>query len=202
MDVTPNKRSQVVALRQHSGLSIRQIADRLGIAKSTVGRIVKTADEDGDINIHRRGRCGRKWKTTSHDDKMIIRNSIKSLWKTSKELESDLATSGVFVAEDSLTQEGLEETHKKQLLTTKMKKKRLQWAKKYKSWGTDQWEKVIFSDETHLEVCGYRFWYVRRSIVGPLREAHIQQAPKHPPKKMFWDFLTFLDHEYLYPLKE
>ena len=97
MDVTPNKRSRIVALRQHSGLSIRQIADRLGIAKSTVGRIVKTADEDGDINIHRRGRCGRKWKTTSHDDKMIIRNSIKSLWKTSKESESDLATSGVFV---------------------------------------------------------------------------------------------------------
>ena len=97
MDVTPNKRSQVVALRQHSGLSIRQIANRLGIAKSTVGKIAKAADEDGDISIHCRGRCGRKRKTTSHDDKMIIRNSIKSPWKTSKELQSDLATSGVLV---------------------------------------------------------------------------------------------------------
>ena len=72
MDVTPSKRSQVVALRQHSSLSIRQIADQLGIAKSSVGRIVKAADEDGDISIHRRRRCGRKRKTTSHDDKMII----------------------------------------------------------------------------------------------------------------------------------
>ena len=62
MDVTPSKRSQVVALSQHRGLSRRQIADRLGIAKSTIGRVVKAIDEDGDISIHRRGRCGRKKK--------------------------------------------------------------------------------------------------------------------------------------------
>ena len=60
MDVIPSKQSQVVALKQHSGLSIRQIADRLGIAKLAVGRIVKAAD--GDISIHRRGRCGKKRK--------------------------------------------------------------------------------------------------------------------------------------------
>ena len=46
MDITPSKQSQVVALRQHSGLFIRQIADRLGIAKSTLERIVNTANED------------------------------------------------------------------------------------------------------------------------------------------------------------
>ena len=98
MSLQVNKISQVVALRQHNGLSIRQIADQLGIVKSTVGRIVKAADEDGDISIHHRERCGRKRKTTSHDDKMIIiRNSVKSPWKTNKELQSNLATSGVFV---------------------------------------------------------------------------------------------------------
>ena len=85
MDVAPSKRSQVVALREHSSLSIRQIADRLGIAKSTIRRIVKEADEDGDISIHCRGRCGKKRKITSNDDVMIIRNSVKSPWKTSKE---------------------------------------------------------------------------------------------------------------------
>ena len=86
MDITPSKRSQVAALRQHSSLSIRQIVDQLCIAKLTVGRIVKATDENGDISIHRRGRCGRKRKTTFYDDKMIIRNSVKSLWKTSKVL--------------------------------------------------------------------------------------------------------------------
>ena len=131
MDVTPSKRSQVFALRQHSGLFIRQIADRLGIAKSTLGRIVNTANEDDDISIHYRGRCGRKRKTKSHDDKMIIRNSFKSPWKTSRGLQSDLATSGVFfdpsiirrrlLASEKITRKPT----KKQFLTTKMKKKRL-----------------------------------------------------------------------------
>ena len=78
MDVTPIKRSQVVALSQHRGLSIRQIADRLDITKSIVGRIVKATDEDDDINIHGRRRCRRKRNTMPHNDKMIIRNCIKS----------------------------------------------------------------------------------------------------------------------------
>ena len=113
MSVTLSKRSQVVALRQHRGLSIKQIADQLGLAKSTVGRIVKAEDENDDFSIHRRGRCGRKRKTTSHGDKTVIRNSIKSPWKTSKELQSDLATSGVLVdcsiiAEGSLPQRRLQ----------------------------------------------------------------------------------------------
>ena len=86
---------------------------------------------DGD-SIHRRRRGGRKRKATSHDDKMIIRYSVKIPWKTSKELQSDLATPGVFVdpliigrrllASGSIARKPT----KKQLLTTKMKK-RLYW---------------------------------------------------------------------------
>ena len=115
-----------------------------------------------------------------------------------KQLQSDLATLGVFVDPSIIRRRLLASKRiarkptKKQLLTTKIKKKRLQWEKKYKSWGIDQWEKVIFSDKTHFEVCGYRSWYVRKSIGEPLKEAHIQQAPKHPPKKMFWGFFIML----------
>ena len=37
-----------------------------------------------------------------------------------------------------------------------MKKKRLAGARKYESWTSDHWKKVIFSDETHFLVQGYR----------------------------------------------
>ena len=97
MDVIPRKRSQVVALRKHTSLNVRAIGERLGIAKSIVGRIVKRAEDVSDVNIHRRGRCGRKNKATAHDDKMIIRNSVKALRKRSQELQRDLATSGVII---------------------------------------------------------------------------------------------------------
>ena len=171
----------------------------MGKAKSIVRRIVKAANEDGDISIYRRGRCGKKKKTTSHDDKMIIRSSVKIPWKTSKKLQSDPATSGVFVNPSIIGRRLLasgriaRKATKKQLLTIKMKKTRLYWAKKYRSWSTDYWGKVIFSVETNFEVCGYHSWYVKRSIGEPLRETHFQQAPKHSPKKMFWGFFTMFE---------
>ena len=67
--------------------------------------------------------------------------------------------------------------------------------------GTDQWEKVIFLNETNFKICGYASWYVRRSLAEPLREAHIQQAPKHPPKKMLWGFFTVFGPGSLIPIK-
>ena len=39
---------------------------------------------------------------------------------------------------------------KKQLLTQKIKQKRLAWAKKYKTWSFEEWKNVLFSDETHF----------------------------------------------------
>ena len=90
---------------------------------------MKAAIEDGDISIHCREKCGRKKKTTSHDDKMITRNSIKNPWKISKELQGDLATSEVFVDPLIICRRFLasgriaKKVTKKQLLTTKMKKK-------------------------------------------------------------------------------
>ena len=99
--------------------------------------------------------------STFHDNKVIIRHSVKSSWKTGKELQSNIATSGVLInrsiIQRRLLASGLQgKVPKKQLLTTKMKKKRLQWENKHRNWSTDQWEKVIFFDKTHFEVCGYR----------------------------------------------
>ena len=126
--------------------------------------------------------------------------------ETSKKLQSDLATSVVLVDPSIISRRLLasgriaRKPTKKQFSIIKMKKKRLQWAKKYRSWGTDQWKKVIFLDETHFKIRGYRSWYVRKSIGEPLR-ANIQQAPKHPPKKKFWGFFTVFGPGSLIPIK-
>lgn len=75
---------------------------------------------------------------------------------------------------------------KKQLLTVPMKKKRLIWARKYEEWTEEQWEKVLFSDESHFLVQGQRSRYVRKSRSETLSHKHIEQTVKHPTKKMFW----------------
>ncbi|KAG0972999.1 hypothetical protein G6F29_013118 [Rhizopus arrhizus] len=43
---------------------------------------------------------------------------------------------------------------KKPLLTAKHMKRRLAWAKKYQNWTTDDWQRVVFSDETKVNVWG------------------------------------------------
>ena len=42
----------------------------------------------------------------------------------------------------------------------------------------------MFSDENHFEVNGHRSQYVRRRVGEALNSFHIQQAIKHPPKKI------------------
>ena len=144
----------------------------------------------------RKGRCGRKRKTTFYDDKVIIRNSVKDPKKNSKDLQRDTASAGVSISSSTIRWRLLavgrtaRKPVRQQLLTAAMKTKRLQWARKYAEWMVDDWRKVIFSDEAHFEVHGYRSVVVRKSKGEPLQPGHIQQAPKHPPKQMFWDSFT------------
>ena len=47
-------------------------------------------------------------------------------------------------------------------------------------------EKSCFLDESHFEVHGRESQCVRQGFGEHLNTFHILQAPKHPPKKMFW----------------
>ena len=49
---------------------------------------------------------------------------------------------------------------------------------------------MIFADESHFEVRGHKSAVVGRSKGEDIRPEHIQQTPKHPPKKMFWGSFT------------
>ena len=98
MDITPRKRAQIVALRQHSNMTIRKIGEMLNVSKSNVGRIFKMMDTNRDVTkTKKQDQCGRKRKTTTRDDKMKLQNTFRDLRKTSEDLQRDLATAGVNV---------------------------------------------------------------------------------------------------------
>ena len=46
-----------------------------------------------------------------------------------------------------------------------MKKKRLQWAKRYKNWKYKDWSKVIFSDERLIK-CNEGYTYEQRAAIS------------------------------------
>jgi hypothetical protein len=56
-----------------------------------------------------------------------------------------------------------------------MKQKRLAWANKYRSWTTDDWKTVAFSDESHIFVHGYT-----ASVVSdePMKAKHLHPTVK------------------------
>ena len=111
--------------------------------------------------------------------------------KTSDDLNMDLEAADVQVSSSTVAGGSSnkvdlpKKTIKKQLLTQAMKKKRLQWAKRYKNWTSDDWSKVLFSDESHFFVQGHNPQFVRRSLDEPMRQEHFFQSVKHPDKKMF-----------------
>lgn len=196
MDITPRKRSKIIALNEHTSMTVRDIATAVGVGKSSVSRILTTFQDSGSSSPKRKGKCGRKRKTTPRSDKILIRNSKINPRKTSTDLRRDLLDFGVEVSTSTVRKRLLEvgrkakRPRKKQFITQKMMKKRLAWAKKYRSWTVNDWKKVIFSDETHLFVQGYKSSVVRRSEGETLRPDHIQQTVKHPSKQMFWGFFT------------
>ena len=157
------------------------------MAKSTVGEIVKKAEDRGNPGALRKGRCDRKRKTTFYDDKVIIRNSVKDPKKNSKDLQRDMASAGVNISSSTIRRRLLavgrtaRKPVRKQLLTATKKTKRLQWARKYAEWTVDDWKKVIFPDEAHFEVHGYRSVVARKEQRGT-PSAH-SASTKTPTKK-------------------
>lgn len=94
-------------------------------------RIINQKKNHGTISPQRKGHCGRKSKTSSKDDGIMLRNSKVNPQKTSLDLKKDLEASGVRISDSTVRRRLLECGRKarrpvrKQLLTEVMKKKRL-----------------------------------------------------------------------------
>ena len=196
MDITPCKRTKIVTLSQHTSMTIRDIAAAVGVGKSSVSRIINQQKNSGTVSPNRKGKCGRKRKTSPRTDKFLVRYSKMHPYKTSTDLQRELLATGVSVDSSTVRRRLIQSGRfarvpiKKQLLTPAMKKKRLAWARKYQSWTAQDWKKVVFSDETHFFVQGFRPRFVRRSHGEPIREQHLIQTVKHPQKQMFWGYFT------------
>jgi len=192
MDISLTKRERIIVLAEHTSMTYRQIAEIAGVGLGSVSRIIKKKQQTGTMDIKRKGICGRKRKTTARDDKFLVRKSKMNPRKSAVDLNKELYDAGIIIDVSTVRRRLLEAGRrarkpiKKQLLTTAMMNKRLAWAKKYQNWTTEDWSKVLFSDETHLIVQGERVQYVRRANGDPISPSHLEQRVKHPAKVMFW----------------
>lgn len=76
--------------------------------------------------------------------------------------------------------------HKRPLLTSVHIAKRLSWARQHSEWTEEDWSKVIFSDETKIEVRDNCPKFVRVVDGHPLTKEHCENTVKHPVSVMIW----------------
>lgn len=174
--VTQEKRFRCVFLHEQ-GKSFREIGRTLKIDHKTVKAIVVRHKKTGSVDDL--PRSGRPRKTSPRDDRKLKRSSLNDRRKTAIGHMKDLKDEGINLSESTvrrrLREHGLfgRVARKKPLLRAYNVKKRLAWAKSHKHWTTDDWRKVIWSDEskfTLFQTTGKS--YVRRRA----GEAHLPEC--------------------------
>lgn len=172
-----------------------EIAAKLGRGESTIRRLRAELKElpPGASPPARRPVPGRPRATTDAEDQRLKRYVMRFPSKTAKELIQEVEgfqdRSARFVQDRLKRVLGLPSRRaaKKPLLTEKMKKKRLAFAKKYRSWTQADWAQVMYSDESTFRLVNPRSVMVRRpSGISRYKHKFTIKTVKHSESVMVW----------------
>ncbi|EIE83290.1 hypothetical protein RO3G_07995 [Rhizopus delemar RA 99-880] len=174
-------------------LSYEEIADRLTLSKATVHRYCKK------WNIQRLDNTGGRPPILTEASKslmkrMVILGRLKSgveVFEYFRAIYPRLTYNTTLNALKSL---GFKARPKRKvpLLSAKHRKARLDWALAHRYWTTDDWRKVIFSDESKINVWGSDGVEFYWSLPGsPLQPHHVISTVKHGGESvMVWACMT------------
>ena len=182
--VDAKTRTRAVVLVEE-GYSYRDVGTRLGISYKTVFRLVKKHRETGSIVD--KPRSGRPKATTEREDRILVRKSLGDRRLTSPELRAKMEDDhGVHVSSRTvrsrLFSAGLRGcvAAKKPLLRDPTIRKRLAFAREHRDWTIEQWNSVLWSDESSFQLfCGAKRAYVRRRVGEKYSPQCIVPTVKH-----------------------
>ena len=183
--LSDEQRYLIVYLHEKT-ISERKIASEVGSSKTGVNVAIKRWKETGKFE-ERPGR-GRKMKSTIRQDRALVRLSLPNRPLTNSDLCHEWRQStGVEVSTSTirkrLLRSGLRgcKAKKKSKVSEKQRKARIAWAKEHLNWTSEDWDKVIFSDESTFTVqnlAGNNF--VRRRPHKAFSPQCISPSIKHP----------------------
>lgn len=157
-NLTEIQKRNILLLREENK-TFTYISKKCGCHRSSVSRFLKKYDSTGNIKALPKGRPKRK--TTAAQDRILRRIAVKNRFKSRREIRAEMKKQvGVNISVrtigNRLAEFGLHSytAVKKPLLTKKMKKNRLKFAKKYLNWTSDDWSRVLFSDESKFLLYG------------------------------------------------
>lgn len=182
--ISLEKRSQIVILHK-TGHSQRSIAKLVNVSRFGVSTTLKRHKETGSYAD--RKRSGRPKKTTPATDRLIQLMSKRERFKTLPNIRAEINESLPVTISDSTVKRRLHNVGlfgrvavKKPLLRKQNKQKRLKWAKEHMSWTTEQWQQVLWSDESPFQIFGSkRAAYCRRKVGEKFKAECIMPTVKH-----------------------
>jgi transposase len=191
---TASKVNSAIAMLR-SGVSIREIARKLSLGKSTIGRT--KLEHCPGVDCSKGGRP----RVLSEADRRycvqkITKGKISNAVKVTKMLDEDFQIKvNPETVRRALRVAGLGaiEKDKKPLLRSTNVQKRLAWCKQHKDWTVDDWKRVIWTDETKIKRFnsnGRQWAWIRSG--EQLQNHHVKLTVKHGGGSiMLWSAITY-----------
>ena len=152
---SPTKEN-IVKARQ-GGMKVKAICDLFVVDRSTVSRLCKRQKLEG--NVQRHSKSGRPPKTTIREDRSLIGMFPKDPNRTSTDNVKLLQSRFGLEVTPQTTRNRLKSVRlfarrpaRKPLMVLRHRRLRLAFAKTYKHWTIDDWKKVLWSDETKINI--------------------------------------------------
>ena len=193
-DLSSELRSQIDVLWKE-GLSQRRIASKLKVSQGAVHYALKRILQTGGYRS--RPRIGRPRVTTPRTCVLIKRLAVSSPSITSHKIRSRLEYLPVVPSARTIRRRlqsefGLRayKPLKKPLLSRKNIKDRLRFATRYSRWTSDDWAKVMFSDESSFAQFRVGRTFVRRPRNERFNLRYVQPVVKHPASVMVWGCIS------------
>ncbi len=171
------------------GKPTNYIMHKLNRPRSTINDFIARMKAGG--NIDRIDSGGRKRKTTPREDNLIVREVKKCRRVSCASIRENLGLHNISI---STIQRRIKEsgkfistwTKKKPFVSDKNRAIRVKWCKEHLEWTTDEWRKVLWSDESPFVLRYNRRTRCYRMKDEKYHPELLQGSLKHDKKIMVW----------------
>lgn len=192
MDTPLAIRRRIIEL-SNDGIAQRAISQQLNVAQTTVGGIIRLYRRTGCIEPKRLGNCGRKSIMSAREKRRLRLQCLKNPTNTARELKTLLGGHWLNISDRS-TRRYLQHLNffsfrpsKSPSLNNAQKSRRYRWALAHRNWTVEDWSRVIFSDETYIDMPGYnKPSFVRREKGRKISLCHTVQHRPFKKRIMIW----------------
>lgn len=189
------EKARILLLKEQNN-SNRAISRKIKCSETSVRNFLKKYSATKSLT--RASGSGRKKVTSEREDRILKRLTLQNRFDSAAELRQKLQNAisssvSLRTVQRRLNELGLKARRpaKKPLLSKNMKQNRLIWCKERRIWTIDDWNNVIFSDESKFNVLGPDGWTsVRRRKGERYSDECLVPTVKKSAGIMVWGCIT------------